>query len=165
MVTLKWDRPLWLDTVYFSILTFFGVIIIDIIFDYIDYGVMSVQYTSVVFAIILSAGLLLVIYSSSKAIWHSIKTRIDMETPYALSVIHIALNNADGPFFLILTSGRVPFIGQRWVQIIVIRNGSLRLHIQGNRGIVRLFLGPVGKDNEGEVAKVKGILEKGFAEA
>lgn len=166
MVKLRWERQMWLDTVYTSISLFFIAIIADIILNYYHHGEIFIGFGGVTFAIILGAGLLTFTYALSRDAWHSIKTRIFMQIPNALSIIHKALTDADIPFTVMRTDhGRKSFLENRWEEVIELDYGGLRLHLQSVRGRTELFLGPVKRENEREVAKVKGLIGSGFGEA
>ncbi len=100
-------------------------------------------------------------YRGWRGVWHSVRTQIKRPTHLVLPDVFKALTDADIPFVLSTEDqgGWVKRFDPRWDQVLDLDYGELRLHLLGNKGHTILFLGPVKKGNEREVARVKGLIE------
>jgi hypothetical protein len=114
------------------------------------------------FLIIVMAAASFLVYIEQRDVWHSIRIRIRMPVHLLLPIIYKAL-----------TDGRVPFTFPKpepggskirfrikWDQVIDLNYGDLHLNLMARQGDTFVFLGPVNKGNEREVAKVKGLIGK-----
>ena len=112
------------------------------------------------FFIILMVATTYLIYHEQRDVWHSIRTRIRIPIHHVLPVIYKALTDGRVPFTFVKPEpggGRIRF-GVKWDQVIDLNYGDLRLNLMAQQGGTFVFLGPVKKGNEGEVAKVKDLI-------
>ena len=97
-----------------------------------------------------------------RSVWHSPKLFIKRPIHLVLPYIFKALTDEGIPFTLVTTDsgGRVSYFNIQWDQVLKLDYGALRLHLLGKEGETLLFLGPVKKGNEEEVARVKDLIER-----
>lgn len=162
MAILKWKGPEWRRLSIFIIASVSVLMVAEIIMSIIFYRDPRRLYFLLTLYLVLMVGLFLLVYIVSKEIWYSIRTRIRRPVQSVLPVLLRALT--DGGFHFTATKtvhrGSVSFMKHRWEQAVELDHVGLRLHLKAERADTRLYLGPVKKENEEEVAKVKDLVER-----